>query len=620
MKDKFREIKEIHKLGFRLLKTVSVLDRNLIPRSFLQAFLEAIIPYVTIILSSIMIDRLIGKKIEAAIIVAISMIVITKIGELLIAFLSKENLVGKNMLLDRLQVLICKHAMELDYATMQNPKTREVIENTDNMARYNGGLDKIVNSYSNLIRYGLSIIVSLVLVVQMIFKINHATSGTLTILTHPLVTFSFILLVWIVANVVARKKAKVIREMNNHIQDNHYKVEGQIGYWLGKVLTNVNVGKTVRLNQMADTLMHHIQEWNVKARALFVQMGVVGRKTLLADGEVNGSFSIAAYFIVILKVIGKCISVGDFMKYTGALLQFNAATGKIGWLENEIARFSRNLQPFLDFMDQESQMHTGSIHVEKRLDHEYKIEFCDVSFRYPGATEDVLKNVSCELTMKQKMAVVGLNGAGKTTFIKLLCRLYDPTEGVIKLNGVDIRKYSYEEYQKIFSVVFQDFHMFPFALGENIAVAKEFDEKKTRDCLQKAGALDMALKLKDGLQTNVDKRVNKGVDLSGGQEQKVAIARALYKDAPFVILDEPTAALDPISEADIYQRFDEMVEDKTSVYISHRMSSCRFCDEIMVFDDGKIKERGTHEELLQLDGLYNEMWNAQAQYYVKAVS
>ena len=130
----------------------------------------------------------------------------------------------------------------------------------------------------------------------------------------------------------------------------------------------------------------------------------------------------------------------------------------------------------------------------------------------------------------------------------------------------------------------------------------------------------MALKLKDGLQTNVDKRVNKGVDLSGGQEQKVAIARALYKDAPFVILDEPTAALDPISEADIYQRFDEMVEDKTSVYISHRMSSCRFCDEIMVFDDGKIKERGTHEELVQLDGLYNEMWNAQAQYYVKAVS
>ncbi len=318
MKDKFREIKEIHKLGFRLLKTVSVLDRNLIPRSFLQAFLEAIIPYVTIILSSIMIDRLIGKKIETAVIVAISMIVITKIGELLIAFLAKENLVGKNMLLDRLQVLICKHAMELDYATMQNPKTREVIENTDNMARYNGGLDKIVSSYSNLLRYGLSLIVSLVLVVQMVFKINHAIKGALSILTHPLFTFSFILMVWIVANVVARKKAKIIREMNNHIQDNHYKVEGQIGYWLGKVLTNVNVGKTVRLNQMADTLMHHIQEWNVKARALFVQMGVVGRKTLLADGEVNGSFSIAAYFIVILKVIGKCISVGAFMKYTGA--------------------------------------------------------------------------------------------------------------------------------------------------------------------------------------------------------------------------------------------------------------------------------------------------------------
>ena len=620
MKHKIQEVKDIHKLGFQLLKTVSILDRNLIPRNFLQAFLEAVIPYVTIILSAIMVDRLIEKEVKSAIIVAISMIVIIKTGELLIAFMTKENRVGRAMLLDRLQVLVCEHAMELDYTTMRNPKTREVIENTDSMARYNGGLDKIVSSYSDLIRYGLSLIVSLVLVVQMTFKINHATKGTLAILTHPLFTLSFIVLVWIVANIVSRKKAREIREMNNHIQDNHYKVEGQIGYWMGNVLANVNVGKTIRMNQMAGTLFYHIQEWNVKARALFVQMGEASKKTLLADGEVNGSFSIAAYFIVILKVIGKCISVGDFMKYTGALLQFNTATGKIGWLENEIARFSRSLQPFLDFMDQENQMKTGSIHVEKRQDHEYKIEFCDVSFRYPGATEDVLKNVNCKISMKQKMAVVGLNGAGKTTFIKLLCRLYDPTEGVIKLNGVDIRKYSYEEYQKIFSVVFQDFHMFPFALGENIAVSKEFDEKKTKECLKKAGALDMALKLKEGLHTNVDKRVNKGVDLSGGQEQKVAIARALYKDAPFVILDEPTAALDPISEADIYQRFDEMVEDKTSVYISHRMSSCRFCDEIMVFDDGKIKERGTHDDLLQQNGLYSEMWNAQAQYYVKAVS
>ena len=617
---KWKEIREIHQMGFRLLKTVMELDRNLIPRSFLQAFLEAILPFVSIIMSAVLIDLLIGKNFKIAAITALVMIGITKMGELCIAFLDRSNQIGKATILDRLQVLVCQHAMELDYVTMQNPKTKEIIENTDSMARYNGGLDRIVSCYADLLHYMLSLIVACVLVIQMTFSVGNSQTGWLKIATHPVATLCFIVIVWVLATIFARKKATKIREMNNHIQDNHYKVEGQINYWLGKVLMNVNIGKTVRMNQMASTLMFHIQEWNVKARKLFEEMGLVSRKKLIVDGEVNGSFSIAAYVIVIFKVLANCITVGAFMKYTGALLQLNTATGKIGWTENEIARFGRDLKPFLDFMEKENTMKTGSIHVEKRLDHEYQIEFCDVSFRYPGSTQDVLKNVNCKITMKHKMAVVGLNGAGKTTFIKLLCRLYDPTEGKIMLNGIDIRKYSYEEYQKIFSVVFQDFHIFPFPLGENIAVSELYDEERVKDCLRKAGAFEMAMELTEGLSTNVDKRINKGVNLSGGQEQKVAIARALYKDAPFVILDEPTAALDPISEAEIYQRFDQMVEDKTSIYISHRMSSCRFCDEILVFEDGRIEERGTHEQLVQQKGLYSQMWNAQAQYYTKAVS
>lgn len=259
----------------------------------------------------------------------------------------------------------------------------------------------------------------------------------------------------------------------------------------------------------------------------------------------------------------------------------------------------------------------GSIPVEKRLDGEYEIAFQDVSFRYPGSEEMILKHVNCKIKMKDKLALVGENGAGKTTFVKLLCRLYEPTEGVITLNGIDIRKYREEEYRELFGVVFQDFKLFAFPMWQNLVTSYERDDARIRDCLERAGAAEFAGKLPEGMDTLLFKDREGGVDISGGEAQKLAIARALYKDAPFVVLDEPTAALDPISEAEVYTRFHEMVKDKTSIYISHRMASCRFCDDIVVFEDGRIVERGSHEELLARQGQYAGMWHAQAKYYVE---
>ena len=208
-------------------------------------------------------------------------------------------------------------------------------------------------------------------------------------------------------------------------------------------------------------------------------------------------------------------------------------------------------------------------------------------------------------------------GSGKTTFIKLLCRLYDPTEGEILLNGIDIRKYNYAEYMMIFSVVFQDFKLFALKLGENVAGKVDYDKALATDCLEKAGFSDRLAEMKDGTDTYIYKDYNKeGVDISGGEAQKIAIARALYKDAPFIILDEPTAALDPIAEADIYSKFDEIAGDKTAIYISHRLSSCKFCDEIAVFHEGSVVQQGTHAELAaDENGKYYELWHAQAQYY-----
>ena len=210
-----------------------------------------------------------------------------------------------------------------------------------------------------------------------------------------------------------------------------------------------------------------------------------------------------------------------------------------------------------------------------------------------------------------------MNGSGKSTFIKLLCRLYDPTEGEILLNGIDIRKYDYKEYMNIFSVVFQDFNLFALKLGENVAAKSGYDKKAVEEALSKAGFSERLNDLPEGVETYLYKDYNKdGVNVSGGEAQKIAIARALYKDAPFLILDEPTAALDPVAVAQIYSKLNDIVSDKTAIYISHRLSSCKFCDEILVFEGGTVIQQGTHNSLVsEINGKYYELWHAQAQYY-----
>ena len=232
----------------------------------------------------------------------------------------------------------------------------------------------------------------------------------------------------------------------------------------------------------------------------------------------------------------------------------------------------------------------------------YLIEFAKLIIRY---------------RIGKKQAFVGTNGAGKTTFVKLLCRLYDPTEGEILLNGVDIRKYDYEEYMKLFSFVFQDFKLFSFTLGQNIAADVDYDTKRMGDCMKKVSYYERYLSMEDGPDTYLYKDISeKGLEISGGEAQKIALARALYRESPIIVLDEPTTALDPVAEAQVYEDFSSMIDNKTAIYISHRLSSCRFCDDITVFDGGRIVQKGKHEELVkERDGQYFTLWNTQAQYY-----
>ncbi|MCH5347691.1 MAG: ABC transporter ATP-binding protein [Oscillospiraceae bacterium] len=300
------------------------------------------------------------------------------------------------------------------------------------------------------------------------------------------------------------------------------------------------------------------------------------------------------------------------MLFTRVLLGITGFSNQINFFRMS----AEQCKDVFDFLDIPDEKYQGTIPTEKRSDNEYEFEFRHVYFKYPGSEQYVLKDINLKWRIGEKMALVGKNGCGKSTLVKLLCRLYDPTEGEITLNGIDIRKYNYEEYMALFSVVFQDSKLFSFSIGENVAASTEFDPERAVDCVRRSGLSERLDSMPDGINTYIYKNFDEhGVEISGGEAQKLCLARAVYKGAAFIVLDEPTAALDPISEHDIYTKFNEIVGTRTAIYISHRLSSCRFCDEITVMEDGKIAERGSHQELLEMDGVYSSLWTAQAEYY-----
>ncbi len=330
-------------------------------------------------------------------------------------------------------------------------------------------------------------------------------------------------------------------------------------------------------------------------------------------------FSGVTYLFVCLKAWAGAFGVGSITQYVGAVTTMAGNVRRLFTMLSHMRSNAAFLKTTYEFLDIPNAMYQGSLTTEKRSDRQYEVEFRDVSFKYPGSDNWALRHVNMKFKVGKRLAIVGENGSGKTTFIKLLCRLYDPQEGEILLNGIDIRKYNYRDYMDIFSIVFQDFQLISQPLGNNVAGAMEYDRKRAEKCLRDAGFGDRLAEMPDGLETYLYKDYGReGVDVSGGEAQKIAIARALYKDAPFIILDEPTAALDPIAEAEIYEKFDGIAGDKTAIYISHRLSSCKFCDEIAVFHEGAVIQQGTHAELVaDENGKYHELWHAQAQYYTE---
>ena len=338
--------------------------------------------------------------------------------------------------------------------------------------------------------------------------------------------------------------------------------------------------------------------------------------TLMAPGGVLLYLSrdIISYLYLGILVLSGGISIAVFTQMTASSAAFNSSLSSLLFQLQQIVKSCNYAYEYVKFADFPAAIEKGSRHIEGT---EHAVEFRNVSFTYPNTDVEVLKGVSITLRQGEHLSVVGLNGAGKTTFVKLLCRLYDPTEGEILLDGVNIKEYDYNEYMSVFAPVFQDFKLFAFSVKENIILDGSCSDEELNGFIEQVGLSDKINSLEKKCDTVLFKAFDEnGIEPSGGEQQKMAIARALYKKAPVVILDEPTAALDPVAEYDIYRQFHSLVGGKTAIYISHRLSSCKFCDRIAVFSEGVIKECGTHDELICIDnGIYAEMFRAQAKYY-----
>lgn len=408
---------------------------------------------------------------------------------------------------------------------------------------------------------------------------------------------------------------RIIKRDKLEVWDKLAPVWRQVNY-MSRVTQDFDFAKDIRLFDMSDFLLnkqrqvfarreeridHHVELW-------FRHSLVMRIFYLIGKGLI--------YAVLFLAVLKKGMSIGNFTMYLALAVAFSESLLEFLQRFGDYRKASLEVDDFRSFMELDLEEKTEMIPIPKA--EEYTIEFHDVSYRYLKAEKDAVSHLNMTLHPGEKLAVVGLNGAGKTTMIKLLLRLYDPTEGYISLNGTDIRRFEREDYYRLFSPVFQDVEIFAFPMAENISMETpaDTDRKRAEDAAFEAGLQEKILSLHKGIDTELLKIVDEeGVDLSGGEKQKLALARALYKAAPVVVLDEPTSALDALAEQQLYERFDHMIGKKAAVYISHRLASTRFCDHVAMFRDGAMIEYGSHEELMEKGGEYAHMFEMQAQYY-----
>ena len=568
--------------------------------------IRSVTPFINIIFPKMILDELFGERNMHKLIVYVAIIAG---GNAVIRFIQSCINTVKGRKADRLgkvfDKLIGIKYMSMDFQYTENPEAFTQAEKASTgMSWYSGGIDGLVNHIIQII----SSIIKLI--------------GVAYILAAFSPFMIFLIVVIVIANMFINAKAT---SMNAKFQKDLVGINRRFGYYFG-LNEDFKYGKDVRIFGADGLITQRSQLYNKMFWQTTTKMNQKGRMYEIIMQIITLTQIAVLHLYLAARIISGYIIFSDYIMLVSATETFS---GSVNTILDQIIRirtaasFMSEYKKFMDYPDVANKS-GGKILPRESI---HTIQFNNVSFHYPNREELILSNINLIISPNEKLSVVGLNGAGKTTFIKLLCRLYDPTEGNITLDGIDVREYDYDEYMKLFAVVFQDFNILSFTVRENIAleVSDEIQSgeneqmliEKVRDAIRRAGVDEKINSLEGGINTSVYKNFDKeGIEFSGGETQKLAIARAIYKAAPIVVLDEPTAALDPVAEYEIYSRFDNLIGKKTAIYISHRLSSCRFCDLIAVFNEGKIVEYGKHDELIGLNGQYFEMWSAQAQYYV----
>lgn len=575
-----------------------------------SAFAAATLPYLSLFFSARILNLLLAKSYRACLYTVV-VFLLTQYGLGLFEKICRQYLDGqKELCLARTEQKITAKALELEFEKFEKTETMDAIRRTNVSSMGSGNVGDQLIVIHTLITSLLSVLYALFFLLRLFLLSDSSRNNFFTSSFSMLALLLLCGVQLALSSRINRRSTQKKIELN---QGNDH--SNSVANYLVNVMLEERRADDIRIGH----LDHFLDVQFGKAMEHFLPMYLdFARFSAITDGK-NALLSLlsnfAAYLVIGARALYGVLPIGDVLLYAGSVtramsdLQTFLATG------SEFDYINSYLSTYEDFIAQPSMAYDGTLPIEKRDDGQYEFAFHDVSFSYPGTNIPVLEHVTLSFAVGEKTALVGRNGAGKTTLIKLLCRLYEPTSGYITLNGIDIRKYSYKEYTQAFSVVFQDFHLFSLPLDENIAAGTEIDEAALQSSLAKVGLTDRVQQLPQGVRTRLYNNNGSGVDLSGGEAQRTAIARALYKDAPFVILDEPTAALDPIAEAEIYKQFSQMTAGKTAVYISHRMSICKFCDRIIVLDHGRIAEDGTHDTLLANHGIYANLYETQAQYY-----
>ena len=572
--------------------------------------------FLPIVYGSRILDMLLQKcGFEAVMQTALEMLVLEGIFGLI--HWGMEKLIGINQraLSMKIQQMICEKTQDIDYDILEKKETLDLISKAENGMNTHGDITHFCNNLARFIENICSAVYALVLLIPLFVPAVYEGESRLAFLLNRGYSVFFLVVVAGLClggtTMVNKRRAKAQQEsFEQTVTSNRF-----FSYFYSMVFDYAQ-GKYIRLYKLQPLITTESDKCSAFMEAEARKLTRRLAKTDFVHAVCSFFLQYSSYLYVGLKAVYSLISVGNTLRYISAYANLAGSIGTLFDVYINIDIQSKYLVYFYDYMEIENKRYEGTLPIEKRDDNEFVIEFKDVSFRYPNTDEYVLSHVNTKITLGSKTAVVGPNGAGKSTFIKLLCRLYDPTGGEILLNGINIQLYDYEEYVGLLAVVFQDFKLFSGSVAENVAAVAGYDADKVQSCLIRSGLEQRLAELPQGIETNIYQMEENGIEISGGEAQKIAIARALYKEAPYVILDEPTSALDPVSEYEIYRHFDELVKDKTSIYISHRMSSCRFCDTIYVFDEGKIVQSGSHDALMQEpEGLYHQMWTAQAQYY-----